>query len=133
MPPPTGYLNGPCGLAVDSIGRFYVSDYYHHAIDVFTHRRHSQAPAPPATSSRLANEDPLDGPCGLALDGSDSLYVNNFHRNVAKFSASPSFGRHGLPAPDDSNTPTGVAVDASNNVYVDDRTYIAVYDSTGTR
>jgi hypothetical protein len=127
-PPPTGFLNGPCGLAVDSSGRLYVADYYHHAVDVFT--------ATPAYVTQLANEDPVDGPCGLALDATNHLYVNNYHRNVVKFDASPAFGTGSvfpLPADDtEHHLPTGVAADpVSGNIYVNHRTYISVYDSVG--
>src|SRR4051812_11802160 len=111
-PPPTGRLNGPCGLAVDSRGNFYVSDYYHHAVDAFSpdHFYFSQSAG-----------DPLDGPCQIALDSTDSLYLNDFHQYVAK--GGTLF---------DSNHPTGVAVDTSNDhVYVDDRTYVSVYESSG--
>jgi hypothetical protein len=126
-PPPTSSFYGPCGLAVDSGGRFFVSDYYHHAIDVYSGS---------AYSSQLANEDPVDGPCGLAFDSTDHLYVNNFHRNVVKFNASPSFGSGvviaGANGLNDPNArPTGVAVDVPGNVYVDERTYVAEYDSSG--
>jgi hypothetical protein len=125
-PPPTGTLNGPCGLAVDSAGRYYVSDYYHHAVDVFSGKSYV---------AQLANEDPLDGPCGLALDASNNLYVNNYHRNVVKFGTSPSFGVgtvFPLPTEDQSHhLPTGVAVDLSGRVYVDERTYVAVFDTAG--
>jgi DNA-binding beta-propeller fold protein YncE len=128
MPPPTGYLNGPCGLAVDSTGRFFVSDYYHHAVDVFS--------SAPTYVNQLAGEDPLDGPCGLALDATNHLYVNNFHRNVVKFDPSPSFGTGTVltGAGVDSTHPTGVAVDPSTgNVYVNERTYITGYDSSGAQ
>jgi hypothetical protein len=125
-PPPTGFLNGPCGLAVDSSSRFYVSDYYHHAVDVFS--------SAPTYSNQLANVSPTDGPCGLALDGTNRLYVNDYHRAVLRYGASPSFGSPTTiaGAPLDSSNPTGVAVDtATNNVYVDKRDHIAVYDSAG--
>ncbi len=125
-PPPTGSLNGPCGLAVDSNARFYVSDYYHHTVDVFSSGK--------GFLTQLQNVDPLDGPCGLALDGADRLYVNSYHRSVTRFDASPSFGSQTLiaGAPLDASRPTGVAVDpSSGNVYVNQRTYIGVYDSTG--
>lgn len=126
-PPPTGFLSGPCGLAVDSNARLYVSDYYHHAVDVFNGTIYS---------NQLANEDPLNGPCGLALNAANQLYVNNFHKNVVKFNATPSFGTGAalpLPAEDtEHHLPTGVAVDpATGNVYVNNRTYVSVYDSTG--
>jgi DNA-binding beta-propeller fold protein YncE len=120
LPPPTGYLNGPCGLGVDSTGRFYVSDYYHHAIDVF---------AGTAYQGQLAGLDPLDGPCGLALDAANNLYVNDYHRNVQKFGAFPGFAPGAVF---DTEHPTGVAFDPSTNrVYVDNRTYVSAYETSG--
>jgi Divergent InlB B-repeat domain len=132
-PPPAGNFQGPCGLGVDSSGRFYVSDYYHHAIDAF-----SPPPVPftgrPTYQGQLAGEDPLDGPCALAFDSSDHLYVNNFHRNVVKFGPLGAFGTGTVfagPGASETHT-TGVAVDpTSGRVYVDERTFIGVYDSTG--
>jgi DNA-binding beta-propeller fold protein YncE len=111
IPPPTGYLEGPCGIAVDASGSFYVSDYYHHAIDIFN--------SGAVYMGQLTNQDPLDGPCGLAIDASSNLYVNDYHRDVA-------IGGEAI----DSNHPTGVAVDTqTGDVYVDDRTYIARYEA----
>lgn len=127
LPPPEGKLEGPCGVAVGSDGNFRVSDYYHHVIDVFNPAGVS---VPEKTGgayvSQITGVDPLDGPCGLAFDGLGNLYVNNFHRNVARFN-----GDAGTVI--DSAHPTGVAVDpATDNVYVNDRTHIAVYDPAGT-
>jgi DNA-binding beta-propeller fold protein YncE len=117
-----GYLEGPCGIAVASDGDFYVSDYYHDAVRVFS-------PEAGARPFPLTGVDPLDGPCGLALDASDNLYVNDFHRNVTKFTPYPDFVRGPVL---DEDHPTGVAVDsAGGEVYVDARTHIAVYDSSG--
>jgi hypothetical protein len=116
VPPPNGYLNGPCGLAVDSNGRLYVSDHYHDVIDVFNSGL--------SYVTQHADGDPLGGPCGLALDSSDRLYVNDYHRGVTKL---------GAPSALDSSQPTGVAVDpTSGHVFVDDRTHIAEYDSSGS-
>ncbi|HXR30353.1 MAG TPA: NHL repeat-containing protein [Solirubrobacterales bacterium] len=128
VPPPTGYLYGPCGLAVDSSGRIYVADYYHHAIDVFS--------SAPGYQGQLANEDPEDGPCGLALNSTNQLYVNNLHKDVVKFNAYPAFGAatvFPLPTEDtEHHLPTGVAVDpSSNRVYVNHRTYVSAFDSAG--
>jgi DNA-binding beta-propeller fold protein YncE len=137
--PPLPFLvfEDPCGIAVDSAGSYYLSDYYNHAIDIFK----------PLTQyiTRLKNVDPLDGPCGLALTATGALYVNNFHRNVEKFVPSsfpPTAGSSfpvSIPATTytsagivDSNHPTGVAVDpASANVFVDARTRIETYDASG--
>jgi len=120
---------------VDSAGRFYVSDYYHHAVDVFTS---NVDPAKPwkAYVSQVANVDPFDGPCGLALDSTDRVYVNNWHRNVTRFNASPSFGTGAVfPLPTEDTVhhlPTGVAVDTSTDrVYVNHRTYVSVLDPNG--
>jgi hypothetical protein len=121
LPPPTGYLNGPCGLAVDSTGRFYVSDYYHHAVDVFSSASLYQG--------QLANVDPPDGPCALALDASNNLYVNAYHRNVQKFAAFPGFAAGAIF---DTSHPTGVAFDpTTSRVYVNNRSYVSVYDTSG--
>jgi hypothetical protein len=125
VPPPTGNLYGPCGIAVDSSGRYFVSDYYHHVIDVFNGTFYQ---------SQLANVDPLDGPCGLALDATNRLYVNNYHRNVVRYNAAPSFGAGTVitGAPLDSSHPTGVAVNpTTGHLYVNKRDHIAVYDSAG--
>jgi hypothetical protein len=137
VPPPSGgRLYAPCGLAVDSTGRFYVSDYYHHAVDLFKPEVNVTSPWG-AYVAQLANEDPADGPCGLALDSSNRIFVDNYHRNVTAFAASPSFGSgmlFPLPAEDtEHHLPTGVAVDTSTNrVYVDHRTYVSVFNTAGS-
>jgi hypothetical protein len=127
VPGPSGYLEGPCGLAVDSAGNFHVSDYYHHVIDEYESGANYLSPSVNGGTGylgQIGSSDPLDGPCGLAFDSSDAMYVNNFHRSVVKLSPVTVF---------DTNDPTGVAVlQATNTVYVDDRTYVAVYDSSGT-
>jgi hypothetical protein len=131
LPPPTGYLNGPCGLAVDSAARFYIADYYHRAIDVYSAEADYSSTNPPVTGatgylSQVAAPDPLVGPCGLMFDGSGSLYANNYHRNVTRASTVIA----GEPLED--THPTGVAADtAGGRVYVNQRTHISVYDSLG--
>jgi hypothetical protein len=127
--PPGGGFNGPCGLAVDSVGNFYVSDYYHHTVDLF-------GPSPPSYKTQLANVDPQNGPCGLAVDTTGKLYVNNFHGGVVRYTPSaypPAVGTsYGSEAAVDPASSTGVAIDSANNkVYVNHRTRIAVYDSSG--
>jgi hypothetical protein len=125
-PPPTGNLDGPCGVVVDVSGDFFVSDYYHHVVDVFAGNKYL---------TQLAGVDPLDGPCGLALASNGKLYVNDYHRSVIRYipsayppSATTTFST-GVTV--DSQDPTGVAVGSSGNVYVNDRTYIAIYNSFG--
>lgn len=142
LPPPVGYLYGPCGAAVDSGGNFYISDYYHHAVDVWSGEANFfyGENQPPPNGGRgyiasLLEEDPADGPCGLALDASDNLYINNYHRNVVKFGPKSSFGSGTIIAGQgiDATHPTGVDVDPANGViYVDSRTYVAAYHTDGT-
>jgi hypothetical protein len=136
-PPPQGDFYGPCGLGVDSSGDYYVSDYYRHAVDIFI--PNADYGPPPQLGfnfyiTQLAGVDPLDGPCGLALDAEDNLYVNDYHRAVLKYGPKASFGSGTVIAGAgvDSTQPTGVAVDpASGDVYVNARDHVAVYDSSG--
>ncbi|HVC08277.1 MAG TPA: hypothetical protein VND98_11940 [Solirubrobacterales bacterium] len=105
-----------CGLAVNSSGALFVSDYYRDAVD--------------APGGQIKNEDPSDGPCGLAVDASGNLYVNNWRANVVEYTASEFSGGPGSVI--DPGPATGVAVDASGNVYVDRGTYIAEYQAPFT-
>lgn len=136
VPGPVGYLAGPCGLAAQG-NVFYLSDYYHQVIDAYKAELKVTKPWE-SYLSQLADTDPLDGPCGLALDASaQHLYVNYYHRSVVAYPVSgstPSFGvgTEIAGANTDGSQPTGVAVDpATNYVYVDERTFIGVYKPNG--
>jgi DNA-binding beta-propeller fold protein YncE len=109
-----GGLEGACGVAVAS-GTIYVSDYYHHGVDVFS--------SSGEYLSRIPG-NPIDGPCQLATSAAGALYANDWHEGVSRMLPSVlSF---------DSKNSTGVAVDqATGNVYVNDRTYVAVYEPSG--
>jgi hypothetical protein len=112
---PGGQIEGACGVAVTG-NTIYVSDYYHHGVDVFDSISGSYL-------SRILG-NPIDGPCGLATAPGGALYANDWHRGVSRL----------LPAPlsFDSAESTGVAVDqAGGRVYVDDREYVAVYEPSG--
>jgi DNA-binding beta-propeller fold protein YncE len=127
VPPGTGF-EGPCGLSVDKNGSFYVSDYYHDAVDAFSSNR--------GYLTQLTGVDPLDGPCATAVDSSGRLYVNDYHRKVVRYTPSSfpvgpgSF--YGVGVTIDSKDPTGLAVDpASDYLYVNERTQIALFEPSG--
>jgi hypothetical protein len=124
-----GTFEDACGLALDSAGDLYVADYYHDAIDVLN----------PSGQllTRIANESNGNGPCALAVDSTGRLYVDNWRAEALRYTPSAypptASTTYGAPtAIDESGTATGVAVDSAGNVFVDDTTYIAKYDSTGT-
>lgn len=126
----TDFLEGPCGIAVDSSGRIYVSDYYHDRVVAFSSGGSYQ--------SSLKEVEPLDGPCGLAVDPAGDLFLNAYHRSVLRFPAPWSTATATLldagnaPATAPAIRPTGVARDpATGRIYVDDRTYIAAYEPSG--
>ena len=157
IPPPAGYFEGPCGLTVDSHANIYVADYYpeeiadHNAVDVFGPNPTSY---PYDYRTQIREVDPLDGPCGLAIDSAGTLFVNDYHRAVLRYQTStfpPPVLFEPPPAPqpdppfptyygdpttidtgDPTTRPTGVALDeAANRLYVDNRTHVSVYDATG--
>jgi hypothetical protein len=135
-PQGTGALANPCGLALNAKGEFYVADYYHRAVDLFTPTPTLLARPLVASGATNPHSGPVDDPCGLALDSAGTLYVNNYHRNVVRFPAPLSLGSGVVLDSGDGadifSNPTGVAIDpATNNVYVNNRTYIAAYNSSG--
>jgi hypothetical protein len=131
LPPTRGVLEGPCGIAVDAAGGAYVSNYYNDSVDVFGGGLSPFYPY--GYSGQIRPIDSFDGPCALALDGSGDLYVNDFHRSVVRYTSSPlGAGTVVAGAPLDAARPTGVATDpAGGDVYVDERTRVAVFDSGG--
>ena len=124
--PPQGQIEGACGLAVSASNQLYVSDYYHRVVDRFTtaggYVSQTALPGGPFTG---LGANALDSVCGLGLDSGGALYANEWHQGVARLLPS------GL-ALDSGDESTGVAVDpVSGRVYVDDRTYVAVYEPSG--
>ncbi len=125
---PQNPFEDACGVAVDSAGYTYVSDYYHDAIDIFSSSGDYIA--------QIAQEDPGNGPCGLAVDSSGNVYVDNWREDVVKLAPSsypPNENTtYSSTLIDASGTATGVAIDPlSGNVYVNDGTYIAEREPSG--
>ncbi len=115
-------LEGACGLAVSAdSASVYVSDYYHRAVGVFSADGTSQGSISlGGGDSGFVEINTLNAVCGLAIDPSGVLYANELHQAVVR-----------MPGEEvvDPGQATGVAVDGAGNVYVDDRTYVAVYDA----
>ncbi|MDX6610459.1 MAG: SMP-30/Gluconolactonase/LRE-like region [Solirubrobacterales bacterium] len=119
---PQGQIEGACGLAIPPLSdTLYVSDYYHRAIDAFSLAGFFTKSLSLPGGDPFSEINQLDAFCELAVDGSGNLYANEFHQSVRRF----------LPSEQliDSGHSTGVTVDAGGDVYVDDRTYVAVYDA----
>lgn len=123
--PPQGQIEGACGLAV-SASSIYVSDYYHRVVDRFSsagsYLSQTALPGGPIVGLGINS---LDGVCELAVDSSNRLYANEWHQGVRRLLPSTL-------AIDEGHESTGVAVEpVSGDVYVDDRTYVAVYEPSG--
>lgn len=116
-------LENPCGLAVTAEGDILVSDYDNNQVGRWAHL------PPNSYGALIENVAPSSGPCGLALDAAGNLYVNRFHGAVVRYGA-PGYASGTVI---DSANATGVAVDnATGDLYVDERTSVAVYKAPVT-
>jgi DNA-binding beta-propeller fold protein YncE len=114
-------IEGACGLAVSPVAdTLSVSDYYHRAVHTFSllGAYGSTEFLAGSPSSALEPINQLDAVCGLAIDGTGKLYANEFHQRVLRLPGEETI---------DQGHSTGLALDASGSLYVDDRTYVAVY------
>jgi DNA-binding beta-propeller fold protein YncE len=119
---PKGSIEGACGVAVaPSSGTTYVADYYHRTIGFF-----SSTGLFLGFEKVFDEEEPLapihegNAVCGLAVDASGNRYGNELHGAVLTLPGKKVV---------DPGPATGIAVDKAGNLYVDDRTYVAVYDA----
>jgi len=127
VPPPEGEYEDACGVAVDGEGDIYIADYYHRLIYVYGPGQEYLA--------QFADPDP-DGPCNLAVDAAGDVYVDNWRRDVVEFTPSQYPPTEATSWTEgraiDSARSTGLAIDpAGGRIYVDDRTYVAVYEPSG--
>lgn len=118
-----GTIEGACGLAISPSGTLFVSDYYHRAIHSYSLGGTYQGtqvlaggnPAPP-----LEPIVELDAVCGLAVDASGTRYGNEFHQRVIRLPGEEAI---------DTGNARGIAVDDEGDLYVSERTHIAVYEA----
>lgn len=119
--PPAGDLEAPCGISVDAQGDLLVSDYGHDAVDAFDSSTIEYL-------RQLSGAAATSGPCATALDSAGHFYVDELHGAVLRYLT--FFG--GVPTTLDPGPATGVAVGVGRSeVFVDDRTHVAVYDVDG--
>ncbi len=129
-------FKGACGVAVDAGGYTYVADYYQNRIVVFDKKQEYLTQINKVNPLDAGGVAPIDGPCDLAVDSTGHVYVNDYHRDVVRFTPAqypPVKGTtYGSRLTIDEAHSTGVTVQpGSDRVYVDDRTYVAVYEPSG--
>jgi DNA-binding beta-propeller fold protein YncE len=116
-------IEGACGLAVSSSGELDVSDYYHRAVHSFSPSGNYGgtellAGGDPSPVLKPINE--LNAVCGLAIDAGGILYASELHQRVLRLPGEAVI---------DPGKSTGIAVDEKGDLYVNHRTYVAVYEA----
>ena len=69
-------LNGPYGIACNSHGEMIVSERDGHTVSIFSARGQISQ----VFGSRGGSTDQMKGPKGIAVDGSDNIYVCSMHK-----------------------------------------------------
>lgn len=121
---PEDQIEGACGVAVESTTQMlYIADYYRRAIDAFSLAGFFKGFQVLAGGDPRTEVNERDAVCGLAVDAAGNRYGSELHQAVITL---PGEGAV------DPGPSTGVAVDEAGNLYVDDRTYVAVYEAPVT-
>jgi uncharacterized protein (TIGR03437 family) len=136
-------LNGPKGVAVDSVGNFYIADFFNNrirkvsngAITTVAGNGSYDFSGGESGDGGLAISAQLDGPSGVAVDSAGNLYIaDTLYNRIRKVSNGVittvaggqsglvgSFGGDGGPAISaELAGPRGVAVDSAGNLYIAD-------------
>jgi hypothetical protein len=126
-----------CGVTIDSKGDIYVADYYQNRVVVFGPKEEFLTQITQINPLDAKGVAPIDGPCDLTVDSTGNLYVNDYHRDVVRFTPAvyPPVGGTAYSASGTIGTAesTGVTVDPkTDDVYVDGRTYVAHYEAPVT-
>ncbi|MDQ6723597.1 MAG: hypothetical protein M3Z01_04960 [Thermoproteota archaeon] len=115
-----GQYNSPNGIAIDSSGNLYVSDYDNNRIQKFDSNG--------TFITKWGSEGSKDGqflnPQGIATDSSGNVYVSDYDNNrIQKFDSNGTFiTKWGSEGSDDGQFegPKGIAIDSLVKVYVTD-------------
>ncbi len=115
-----------CGVAVDPTGNVYVGIY------PGTVNKYTPAANPVKAADQVASMEGLNSICNVAVDGAGDLYAATYSGGLTEYEAS-QFG---------SNAASGTLIDrggstlaldpTSNDVYIDEGSDVAEYDSTGS-
>ena len=135
-PAANAQFGGPSGIAADSFGSVYVSEYYNSTIRKITTAGVVSTFAGKVNAGGVADgagaDSRFSGPLGMAVDIADAVYVADYQNHtVRKISPEGTVvtiaGQGGVSGLIDGigaqvrfNLPAGVAVDRSGNVYVAD-------------
>ncbi len=115
-----GGLYYPCGVAVDSVGNIYATDWRNKKVTKYN--LDGKFMLDFETKNKVYMR--LKGPAGIAIDASDNIFVvDQYMAKVYKYNLQGkylgSFGNYGT-APGKFLNPRGICVDAENNIFVAD-------------
>jgi|GEM_PF-1260161 len=132
-------FSSPLGIAIDSLGNFYVADSVNHTIRKITPAGVVTTFAGTAGLAGATNETGalarFNRPTGVAVDSLDNVYVTDYNNNTIRKitpagvvttlagSALPALiigAADGNGAAASFNKPLGIAVDGADNLYVTD-------------
>jgi hypothetical protein len=114
----------PDGVAVDSHGNVYIASFGPGKGAVYEFNALGED-VRELSGGDIGAGGGESGPVGVAVDSVGNLYVNNYQHNVSKVDT------EGHESFLDTNTSRAVAVDAHDDVFVDDGSYVAEYNSAG--
>ena len=138
-----GQFRWPCGIAVDSQDRVYITDEQLHRVSIFSPSGEFIG----KWGRRGASEGTLEGPSGITVDSDDNVLISDSkNHRIQKFSKDgdflASFGGPGV-GEGEFNLPWGVSTNGKSEIFVadwgndriqkfsSDGEFIASYGSSG--
>ncbi|HKR65875.1 MAG TPA: hypothetical protein VJZ00_19245 [Thermoanaerobaculia bacterium] len=135
-------FNFPWGLAIDSHGLIYVTDFYNHRVRLVEPTGVVTTFAGngiPGHSDGVGTSATLDFPMGIAVDGARNLYITEYENNdvrkitqtgvVSTLAGNPAVSggwADGTGSAARFSRPSAIAADAQGNLYVTDRNNHAI-------